>query len=536
MKSNPGVIVFGLDGGTWDLLGPLMSDGIMPNLARIAKEGVTGDLRSTLPSYTPTAWSSFATGKNPGKHGVFGFTTIRENSQTRMWVSSKSIKTATLWKILSDHGLRVGLLNVPLTYPPEEVNGFVVSGFPAPENASEVTYPHELLSRMEANIGTYILNSNLDNSFWTGDKTKEEAFMGIERMRQMTLKRGKALFWLMDEYPTDLFMAVFVASDRIQHQFWKWLDPSCSYYHLPGAAEYREKISEVYGIIDRILGQVCDRMSGDQTLYVVSDHGFGPREKVFYTNKWLADLGLLRFKTGKRFLRAVCGKLGLWDSLPLTKLFPALAEMKQDPCIDWEKTVARGGRVDESGIYLNSTEGATGDQARAIVDRLLALKDPETGKPMVIDVLRREDVFSGPFVQQAPHLLVRWRRGYYGLDSDSIHFTNWLRHVPAPKGDHLDNGVLAAYGRGISLNRVVEGASIMDMAPTILHLLGLPVPDDMDGKVLTEIYDADFVAGNPVRYSSPSDVVQQAREDEDVYSDEDSAEIHDRLRALGYVD
>ncbi|MDP2662612.1 MAG: alkaline phosphatase family protein, partial [Dehalococcoidia bacterium] len=131
MKRNPRVTVVGIDGGTWKLLKPLMQDGVMPNLARLVEGGASGDLRSTLPPWTPTAWSSFATGKNPGKHGVFGFASQKADGSAT-WTSSKSVRAASLWHILNQHGLTTGLLNVPMTYPPQEINGFMISGFPSP--------------------------------------------------------------------------------------------------------------------------------------------------------------------------------------------------------------------------------------------------------------------------------------------------------------------------------------------------------------------------------------------------------------------
>ncbi len=533
MDKKPKVVVVGLDGGTWEQLKPLMNDGVMPHLVSLTENGVSGILHSTLPPWTPTAWSSFATGKNPGKHGVFGFTR-RNPDGSKAWVSSRSIRASTLWRILSSQGWRVGLLNVPLTYPPEEVNGFVVSGFPTPASAADITYPKDLLAELEAAIGSYMVSPRLDDAFLTSKTEENDVGDQLRELKEMTRTRGEALFWLMDNHPTDFLMVVFVAPDRIQHAFWKWLDPSCPEYALPEARKARKTVEEIYRMIDELIGRLQQRLDENGSLFVVSDHGFGPQNKLFLTNKWLSQIGLLRYERGKRLLRAACEKAKLYDNRLLNKVAPGLARLRNDRCINRGKTLAYGSRVDESGIYFSSPNGSSHPTlAQETIDRLKAVKDPDTGEPVVEDVVRREDVLTGPFVQQAPDLLIRWSRGYYGVNFDSIHHHSWVLPVGTANGDHREDGIFAGWGKSIRKGAHTDG-SIVDMAPTILHALGLAVPDDMDGRTLIEIFTEDHNSQNLVTYSEGS--ASESTEQDDVYSAEDAAEIQKRLEALGYVE
>lgn len=155
MQSNPKVLVVSFDGGVWTNLLPLANSGIMPNLKKLLETGAHSDLESTIPPVTPPAWTAFMTGCNPGKSGVFDFYEYQEGSYKPSLTTSKSIQPPTLWKILSDNGLRVGIVDVPINYPPPEVNGFIVSGWERPSNKKVFTYPPELGNKLIENLGDY---------------------------------------------------------------------------------------------------------------------------------------------------------------------------------------------------------------------------------------------------------------------------------------------------------------------------------------------------------------------------------------------
>ncbi len=534
MKNAPRVSVVGFDGGTWDLLKPWMQAGLLPNLARLEEQGSTGVLSSTIPPWTPTAWSSFATGKNPGKHGVFGFSTRTTDGSIR-WVSSKSIRTPTLWRILSDNGLRVGLLNVPLTYPPEDLNGFVVSGFPTPPNAPDLSAPRELFEELRAQLGDYVVDMDLDG-VWGRDVPEREALALLERLEQMTRKRCAALSYLLERYPTDFLMVVFVASDRIQHMFWKYLDPAEPLYHRPEAPRYRDRIMRSYALMDQSLGQLLDLTGEDGYVFLVSDHGFGPRDKLFLMNKWLRHQHLQKQQTAKALLKSVSRRLGLWNRKGLSKMLPE--GLKNDPCIDWRQTQAHAGSIYESGIYLDLGEapdrGALDGLRGRLTDELTSLRDNETGAPVIKRVLRREEVFSGPFVSEGPDVVLCPNKGYYPVDFGSRPFEGCLRKVAGAGGDHREEGIVACYGPGTTPGGRLESAHIMDLAPTILYVMGLPVPDDMDGRVLSELFEEELLARNPVRQCHTTEPRQEAAPD-DVYSADDAEAIYQRLKAIGYV-
>jgi predicted AlkP superfamily phosphohydrolase/phosphomutase len=193
--------VLGLDGGSWNLLRHFIDKGYMPNLRRICENGVSGTLLSTKPPYTGPAWVSSFTGVNPGKHGIFGFTTLREGMPQRSLISSRTIKAKKIWHYLDQAGKRSGFINVPVTYPVEKINEFMISGFLAPQEVKDFTYPVGLYEELINEIGTYIINVKISVlKLNTGDKANEF----IDDVMFCTQKQLEAMKLLWSMYSPDL--------------------------------------------------------------------------------------------------------------------------------------------------------------------------------------------------------------------------------------------------------------------------------------------------------------------------------------------
>jgi predicted AlkP superfamily phosphohydrolase/phosphomutase len=432
------VFLLGLDGATFDLLGPWMEAGHLPHLSRLRQEGAWGELESTRPPSTAPAWTTCITGVNPGRHGVFDFREPPRLDPRRPLVSSRSIRAPTLWHIASHHGRDVGVLNVPITYPPVPVNGVLVGGMMTPGPGSDYTYPREL--KHELNARGYIIDVEIQKY---DAEAEADARRFLDDVAESLERRADALFYLMDRHPWQFYMAVFVALDRIQHLFWKTMaDPSSHFYRSQAAPRLRASILSVYQAADALVGRLMDRLQAEGgDLLVVSDHGFGPTRSWLNANRWLQGQGWLRLKPAAAFRKRLFYEAMKVSDSPLVKgglpdrLERAIRgrirggrsafKTDLDQCIDWPRTRAFFASIPAQGIYINvkgdpdDTHGVVEPGADyelvrdAIALRLRELADPRTGKPIVEQVWRREDVYQGPYVDYAPDLL--FVAGDYGV-------------------------------------------------------------------------------------------------------------------------
>ncbi|HIP86971.1 MAG TPA: hypothetical protein EYH27_00850 [Anaerolineales bacterium] len=540
------VLVIGIDGGTLDLIRPWAEEGHLPSLARLMTEGAWGRLESTLPPVTSPAWPTFATGKNPGKHGVFDF--IRPSGGDFEMVNSTYIKARTLWQILSEAGRRVGVVNVPVTYPPQPVNGFVVSGMLSP-HGGRFTYPEDLLDPYREELGPYRIAPSVQ--YKPGE---EEPF--IEDLLDLVERRGRYALRLMEDHPWDFLMVHFQATDVLQHAFWKFVDPTHPRHDPEAARRFVPAMREVFHRMDGFIGRMIDRLDGETTVIVMSDHGFGPLHWVVNLNLFFLEKGLLhlkrapftRLRTG--LFRAGLTPASIWHLIERVGLQnyvwlvskstrnKVVSKFLSFDDVDWSRTVAYSiGHVGQIYINLKGREphgivepGEGYKEARErVIEALRDLHHPETGDPLLDRVILGEEITHGPYADRGPDLHVVFD-GYraiafplFATDSRIV-----TRQIRGDSGCHRLHGLLIAWGAAVRRGRVPEDAHIMDLAPTILHLMGLPVPDDMDGKVLTPMLSLD----RPVEYEHVASEEERAEEG---LSAEESAEVEDRLRALGYL-
>ena len=547
------VIVLGLDGATFDILLPLVKENKLPHLAWVLEEGVWGELRSTMPPYSAQAWASMATGVNQGKHGIVDFWRVSKEGVRRGVVDSTLIRSDTLWGILSRHGKRVGVVNVPLTYPPLEVKGYMVSGFMTPRGKMDYTYPPHLREEILEATGEY--DPDPYDPISPSKRLLEEYLYWMRRKEQ-------ANRFLLSRYPLDFFISVVQALDQIQHFFWSVFDdhhPS----HDPGQAKrYQGMIEECYRLVDEVVGQRLRLLDEKTSLFIISDHGFGPAHKWFQVNKFLAELGLLVLKRepAVKYLMRRVGltpqnirnvvhrgdvfgfrrKTGRWLRMELSKRLESALALP----IDWEKTAAYSGSPTSEGIYINlkgrDSEGIVEpgreyERVRdLIMDELLKLKDPKTSEPVVDKVYRKEEIYSGPYLPLLPDIVLSTGSLPY-MPRDDLSASKVVERIPARgyvEGRHTLPGIFMAMGLIIGKG-TITGAKIVDVAPTILYAMGLPVPRHMDGKVLEDIFCEEYRESRPIRYEGRKSSLPE-REAPSVYTDEETRDIEERLRGLGY--
>ncbi|HAL61298.1 MAG TPA: hypothetical protein DCP08_02700 [Chloroflexi bacterium] len=541
------VIVLGLDGATFDLLMPLIRRGELPNLARLIEGGVHGVLESILPPYTAPAWASFATGKNPGKHGVVDFWEGPSQKRRRTPVSSRSIRGETLWSILSEEGRKVAVINLPLTYPPSPVNGVLISGMMTPCEEADYTFPKSLKGELKAQVGEYAVNPYA--RFGRNAHSLKKAIYWIE-------KREEANRYLFEKRRWDLFINVIQAPDPIQHHFWHLLDPYHGNYNEAEAKKYENLILECYKEVDCVVGQRLQKLDDETTLFVISDHGFGPAHKYFHVNRFLADLGLLAFQSPRGALhqgtRKVLGRgADLWRSLlravdlfdlrikVLDNRVRAAIRERLDgtfsPPIDWAKTKAYCQDLAGQSIYINLREsGEEYEEIRDyIIGQLMKLKDPETQEPIIAHAYKKEELYQGEYLDSLPDILFSLGPHPY-LPTSRLSVSSVVEGIPpyAVSGMHREQGLFVAFGSKVQKGMAIAGAKIVDLAPTILYAMKVAIPEGMDGKVLLDIFQPSYVASTPIRYQKPSPMEAPPYR----YTEEEREEIEARLRSLGYLD
>jgi predicted AlkP superfamily phosphohydrolase/phosphomutase len=500
------VFVIGLDGATPQLLFSWAREGKLPALKKIIGEGTSGILKSTPIPITSSAWVSAFTGKNPGKHGIFDFIKRNNGNYGGRPVCGGNREGKAVWNILSENGKKVIIVNVPMTYPPEKVNGIMISGMDAPSIKNEFTYPPELYSELKKEIGEYRIHHK--ESF-----AEEEAGDYIKDVEKVTELQKKACIHLLKNYEWDFFAAVFMALDPIQHFFWRHMDSTHPLYHEERAKKWGNVILKQYQSMDRLVDELLRYLDKETTVFILSDHGHGPYYKTVYFNVWLMENGFLKlkrnlptkikyfaFKNGITVKNAyqILSKIGLTNIIAKssretrTKLVDSLLSYND---IDWDKTKAYS-FGNYSQIYLNMENKKNGMRIKnddytnirsSIIEMLYNLKDPETNEKIVDDVIKKEDVFSGPHLGDAPDIIVRMKDSKYvgyavGGKTGAFGNNSVFGSPVIGSSAHSINGVLMVVGDNIKNGAKIE-AKITDVTPTILKIVDI-FKSDLDGHVL----------------------------------------------------
>lgn len=552
-KGEQRIILLGLDGATFEVLLPMMERGKLPNLSRVMREGVWGRLKSTIPPFTVQAWVSMVTGKNPAKHGITDFWISMPGESQRQFVNAYLIRGETLWEIFGRHGKRVGVVNVPLTYPPREVKGYMISGFLTPKGEANYTSPPQLREEIISAVGEYDPDP-FDLRFPPRKKFLKEVIYWVR-------KHEEANRYLLQSRPWDFFMNVVQAPDSIHHVFWSLIDESHPHHDPQAAREYAGLIESAYEAIDDVVGQRLELVDEGATLFIVSDHGFGPAYKRFHVNRFLAERGLLVFeKEGVSPLGRLLPKVGLsqemlkgWvrraDLLGLRHrvrrwsregLWEELDRKLSRP-IDWSRTRAYAESTTSDGIYINlKSRGARGivepgdyEELRGlIIEELQGLKDPENGEPIVREVYRKEEIYKGEFLPLLPDIVFSLDNRPYIADNNTS-ANQMVEKLGYGGGKHELNGVFMAVGANIEGPKRLSGARIIDIAPTLLYAAGLPIPQEMDGLVLADIFSSQYREAVEITYEEPGELKEA--EGVMVYDEEEMEGLKERLKGLGYL-
>jgi predicted AlkP superfamily phosphohydrolase/phosphomutase len=539
---SPRLALIGVDGATYRVLDPMIEAGAMPSLSALRDRGAHAILRSTIPTYTPPAWASIATGVNPGRHGMFGFLDTTPQEEPRI-AHSGSIRATPMWSFLSGHGVRVGILNVPMSYPPVPVDGFFVAGGLAtgwtdpemPDFASDLETGQLVTELAEGHYPVdTVVNYERD---WRSPDTVTR-IEGIQRLRR------RVLLELIERRDPQVVFAVFEGVDRLQHVFYQCLVEGSDWYDRSGSREVRDRGVAYFAELDRAIADLVDWAGPDGHAVIVSDHGSGPWEKTVNLNLLLAEWGFLSLPAVARLtrMRGISGAGQRLARRVIPRRWLHRAKAKVELGISWDRTRAFASHVAEQGIHVNVRD----DFPRGWVDptdvepirselteRLLELRDPEDGEPVTDRVVARHEVIRGPYEARAPHLFPLFRGQRYEASDTLAANGPFTDHRDRPWGYHHLDGVFLAAGPAVRPGAFEPGLEIVDVLPTVLHMAGLPVPEGLDGRIVTDVL-GESAAGRAVETAAVS--ASEGVAPVYPFSKADEESIEEALRGLGYIE
>ncbi|MBC7287042.1 MAG: alkaline phosphatase family protein [Armatimonadetes bacterium] len=539
------LLIIGIDGADYERTATYISEGTMPTLAELARKGAFLKLQSVIPPVTPAAWTTITTGCNPGKHGLFEFQRMEPGASG--YVLADTRRVPTLFHALNRHGATVGLYNVPWTYPPDPYDGFVIGGMETVSLRPEIAHPPSAFDLLLEHAGPDYEPWPMIAPRFKLDAAKVLRYIGI----RVRLTRA-----LLNRFPVDAYMVVFNMVDFVQHAF-----IGVARAEATDGRVIEDPVRWTYAAVDRAVGEILNEFSDPDTVTcVVSDHGMGVADRVVNMEKLFADRGWLVPSGGQVVNAAWRSSLLLWRAvrplLPETVrrslrrlmrsgLSPSRADGPPPAAVDWARTSAApfGSygciRVCKRGD--DSEAGGEDSRCNGLVDEirseLLSLRFPSDGEPVFEEVLRGPDIFSGPAVADGPDLVAVPTRHRYWMASGRggisvrglLGQPQVLGSLDPPTGVHRPSGIMFLSGPGVAPGST-GSARLVDVAPTMLHLLDLPIPDVMDGSPVTAAMD-EQAAARPVTYEhSPARIRRKAC---DRTCDRETLE--QRLRALGYL-
>lgn len=522
-------VLFGLDGATFTVLDDLVARGVMPNLAKVYAQGARAKLASTALPLTPQAWTSMATGRTGGHHGISDWVRFRWGPEGNYGHinNARDIHAETIWQYASRSGRRVTVLNYFGLAPPSPLAGHSMPGFTSGRHLRRSSWPSDLFARLEQVPDFDVKTLGLDLEI----ERQVLQEMPADQWRpwlEHHIARDRIWFGVLEHLmrtePSDLSAIVFDGVDKLQHLAWRLLDPALATDHASDwDHQVRALCHDYFRQIDRFLGRVLELLGPWGRVFVVSDHGFTASTEIFYVNKWLADRGYLVWKGQQQLDQdEAC----------------ATAKPENDAnAIDLEQSRAFAFTPSANGIFLQ----VPGDQYEAICGQitreLLALRGPDGGQ-VVTAVKRRDQVFAGPYMENFPDLTLELRdHGFVSVLNSAV----VLRPRRVPMGTHHPQGVILGAGPGIRAGAQVDLLSLLDVAPLLAHSLGLEIPADYEGEFPAALYDPSYLASDPPRRAAeqvPADrqAPGTAGEEASELDGEEETAIYERLRSLGYIE
>jgi predicted AlkP superfamily phosphohydrolase/phosphomutase len=524
------VLMIGLDGATFTLLKPLSRMGALPFLTGLIGNGVSAHLMSTRNPLTPPAWTSMTTGVTPERHGIYDFLRpayLKDGSVYLKVNDRRQNRAETVFAMVGRHGLRSTALNFYGYSPAPEIDGYVVSGFVPWKHLRHGIHPRDLFDRLKASTEFDYRDLGMD----IGEEKKVvQGLDADEHEEWIELQNVRDRAWtdvtcrLMAEDRTELTAVVLDGPDKMQHLFWRYLDPEADAGE-PG--ERTERIRalcvDFYRRMDDNIRRMVEAAGPDTNVLIVSDHGFGPTTEIFYVNQWLAEHGYLAWSEA-----ATSDAKG---QLTSDKIRDHLG------MIDWRKTKAFCATPSSNGIYIKP-ESASGISADDYMDFALKLRrellewtDPDTGTPVVVGA-EMNKMRGVSYVEPCPDITLHLRDGGFVsiLNSDRCVVQRKLAD-----GTHRPEGVFVGYGPDFRRDEVLDPLNLLDITPLMLTLIGVPVPSDLDGRVPVEALEPGVAPTSGGESRRSSGTAAETGTDGEV-SEEERQTLLRQMQKLGYMD
>ncbi|MHA2611083.1 MAG: alkaline phosphatase family protein [bacterium JZ-2024 1] len=574
------IAVIGLDGAEYTLVERFIKEKKLPTLRKIQEKGFFCMLPSTIPPLTCVAWTAFLTGKNPAKTGIYDFYQVKREIARVYYPNASYIRAETLPEIFSREGRVVGLVNVPFTYPASAVKGFNLPGLGAPDQARlDYAYPPGLLKKIRDKTGRDYHPLPEPREFGP-----QYHILWKDILQQLDHKRQFVPF-LWEEFQPDFFCIVFSETDAVEHYYWKFMDSTHPLYDPEGAQKYGSAIEEVFQKVDSLIEEWLSLFGSDTNVFLLSDHGMGPFYLAPDYLGYLSYRGLMHLKEGVSDVRRVLPKFFLlyfiwrvsrnlveWGkkNLPwtvrnfLNRVFPGAKHFVSWnfsflDLIDWGRSRVYFADPRNIGYLFINLKGrepfgiVEPEEYERVCDFLIAdlesLKVPGTDVPIVSKVYRRKEIYAGPFLEEMPDLIILW-------NLDALTYFNWkernrtdvsevllrlFQPLPViPMGGkrtipynafHTRRGIFLACGPDIQPDALVDNPKIVDIFPTLLALADIPIPSDVDGRILWEIFRDETKKRLAPRYREPEGKGMPSG-----YTPEQEERLKQHLRLLGYLE
>ncbi len=536
MKTNK-IIVLGLDGATFDVISPLIKEGVMPNLKRIMGKGALGILKSVIPPVTAPAWLSIATGLSPFSLRIFDFMYFDEKNNKMKPIDSSFFKNRSLWDYVEEYGMRPIIVNYPFLYPPYEIDGIIISGFPATIK-DEFTFPSYLkkeILRIVSNGFDFIVNYHHpkydDVTLFLNDlfKTLENKYKIIKYL--LMNKKWRIAFIVLSE------------TDWFQHRMWKYIDTT----NERKTNKYNSKIKKFWAKIDEIIGFLDDIVDEGGEFFIISDHGFGPNTSVFRLNYWLEQQRYLKRKkkycnikiikeTFLYFLTQISNKLKFYKYFPKVYKWGKKTVNSFKPRIldeiDWQNTIAfdPGHTIPFGGIYLNKkyleNSGINREgMINSIIRDLRVIAKEQNFKLEIFKSFSDSSDIPDILISINDWGCVLPKNQFEGRVYENTPYSD--RHT----GCHRLEGIFIAKGKKIKRNKLKE-VKLMDILPTVLYTLDVPIPSNIEGRVLKEIFIENYLKSHPISFRK-GNIVEYKKDSELSLSEDEK--IKRQLEGLGYM-
>ncbi|MFB6195504.1 MAG: alkaline phosphatase family protein [Haloplanus sp.] len=478
-------IVLGLDGANWPLIEPWIDDGTLPNIDRLRENGLWGVSESVLPPVTCPNWKCYASSRSPGAHDVYWWDTIDKTTFEVEMPDSRSFSAPELWDYLDDAGYTVGVMNLPMSYPPRPVDGFVIAGGPQTEE-SGYTYPESLQTELERRDGYRVHPESMVSA---------DGHRGVEETLTLIQTRFETAERLLSERDLDFFHLTIFYNNVLQHHFWNG-----------------EPVKRAWKIIDEHVGRLLDEA---ETLVLMSDHGCTEIETVFYVNEWLEREGylsldssladyLMRIGVTQERVGTYVSRLGFKDVVDefvpdwLVRRFPhddGIKHQGKFAKVDFEESVAIGSG--QGLVYLLEPPSSPRYESvrDEIVEGLSKVTTPK-GTSVATAIHRGEELYPDGDPKYRPDIVFQQRAGVHAYGA--VGYGQVMDEPQHWRAENVPAGLFLAFGERVAAGRL-DPISILDIAPTVLYAMGESIPRDFEGDPV----EAAHVARGEPTYREP---------------------------------